>query len=184
MIEIPEHILSFASATSSFYTPLSRKSGFNETKSQRRGDGDLSDLIGTLMIYELLAKENKICKIELCSGDGDESDLAVRVDGQYRKINIKTSLYAPFRDGLNLYVKEEELGKDIDAYIQVFVHLHEGQHKPHVHIAGWCAKNSQAWKDHQKVINIPNTGGHRGIGIPIERLGSLAGLKKAADTKF
>tara|TARA_Y100000310_G_C20558032_1_gene751558 strand:+ start:320 stop:907 length:588 start_codon:yes stop_codon:yes gene_type:complete len=184
MIEIPQHILDFASATASFYTPLARRSGFNETKTQRRGDGDLSDLIGTLIVFELLARENKICKIELCSGDGDESDLEIRVGGQYRKVNIKTSLYAPYRDGLNLYVKEEELDKAIDAYIQVFVHLNEGKQKPHVHIAGWCAKESQVWKDHQNVINIPNTGGHLGIGIPVQKLGSLASLKKAADTKF
>ena len=184
MLEIPQHILDFARATSKFYTPLARHSGFSETNAQKRGDGDLSDLIGTLMVFELLAKENKICKIELCSGDGDESDLEIRVNGHYKKINIKTSLYAPFRDSLNLYIKEEELDKDIDAYMQVFVHLQEGQQKPHVHIAGWCPTGSETWKAHQNIINIPNTGGHRGIGIPINKLGSLTSLKKAADTKF
>jgi hypothetical protein len=182
MIEIPIQILQYAQLTQHYYVPHQRTGGFQELDTQKRGDGDLTDLLGSLMVYHLAAQQDVICRIELCCGAGDKSDLELSIGGQFKTVNIKTSSYAPYRDGLNLFVKEEELNKDIDLYMQVFVHLNEGDAAPHIHIAGCVSRNSAIWKKHNRLITIPNTG-YPGIGIPVAELGSFDVLMKLCDKK-
>lgn len=184
IIEIPLDLYNYAKLTQHFYVPLKRYSGFEETEKQNRGDGDLTDLIGSLMVYQLLANQNRICRLQLCSGVGDKSDLDVSIDGKIKTINIKTSMYEPYREGLRLFIKEEEISKSIDIYMQVFVHLTEEGYPPHIHIGGWIPKESPRWKEYNEIMVIPNTGGHRGMGIPVERLAPLDFLIKKADVKF
>jgi hypothetical protein len=187
---IPSQILDYAQYTYLNYTPHKRYSGFNETQDQERGEGDLLDLIGSLLIFDILSRQHKKCSIEFCVGTGDESDLVVKVNNATKLINIKTSSYYPYRDNLNLFIKKEEITKEIDAYIQVFIHLKEpkfndGFFEPHFHIAGWCARNSKIWNDYcEKIIEIPRTGGHLGISIPVNKLGSINSFIKLLDSKF
>ena len=180
---ISPEILNYAKFTSPNMTPLKRKSGWTELASEKRGQGDLLDLIGSLVIFHELGKRNKICSVDMTCGFGDDKDIVVVIKGEKKSINIKTSSYGPYRDNLRLFVKEEELDKNIDAYIQCFVHLN--QDEPHIHLAGWVATNSSVWLTAKKnVETIPNTGGHKGIGITLNKLGQIESLFNLVDNKF
>lgn len=183
--EIPEHIVAFAKQFSKYTVPISRQSGFNETDSQKRGDGDLTDMLGSIMVFDVLGRNNVVCSMDITSGSGDEKDLSIRVKGKYTNWNIKTSTYFPFRDNLNLFVKEEELNKNIFGFMQVFVHLKEKDEKPHVHIAGVTTTKTKVWEKAVENIDvIPNTGGHKGIKIKISDLVGFPVFIKQLDTKF
>lgn len=181
---IPEQILEFARYISPSLTPHARASGWQELETEVRGNGDLMDLIGTLFIFDKISKCNKVCKMNITCGVGDEFDLEIRVGGLFKKVNIKTSAYAPYKSGLNLIVKQEEVEKDIDAYIQIFVHLTETE-TPHIHIAGWIPTVSNRWQDAKNnLVEIPRTNGHKGVKIHIENLGCLDKLISLIDNKF
>ena len=187
---IPLEILEYARYTYNYYTPFKRYSGFTETSEQIRGHGDFLDLLGSLIIFDYLGHLGKVCGIELCVGIGDKKDIEVQINGAMKSLNIKTSNYKPFHDNLNLFIKEEELEKSVDAYLQIFIHLDEDDCNgsildPHFHIAGWCARDSTLWNNYyNKLIEIPNTGGHQGIGIPVSELGSFQSFVSLVDSKF
>lgn len=181
-IEIPSEILAYAKLTYTHYVPIKRASGFEENANQTRGDGDLSDLLASLTLHHLIGKNKRVFKMDLSSGCGDDDDLSIRIDNKWQSVNIKTSLYAPYREGLHLYVKKEELSKDIDYYVQCFVHLNEKGFAPHIHVAGWVKKNGEIWNS-AKEIKIPTTE-HYGIGIPVSKLEDFKKLVCAIDKKF
>lgn len=182
--DIPEQILEFARYISPSLTPHTRASGWHELGTEVRGNGDLMDLIGTLFVFDKLSKQHKVCRMDITCGVGDEFDLEIRVGDEFKKVNIKTSSYAPYKPGLSLIVKKEEVEKDIDAYIQLFVHLSETE-VPHVHVAGWIPTVSNRWQDAKSnLVEIPRTNGHMGVRIPIEHLGSLDKLISMIDDKF
>jgi hypothetical protein len=182
-IAIPQPLLSFAEHFYQNLVPQQRRSGFNEIEEQFRGQGDFLDLLGSLIVFDKLGKAKKICSLELVCGKGDEGDVHIDISGKTTIWNIKTSKYAPFRGGLNLFVKEEELKKaNVFGYMQVFVHLDE-TNEPHVHIAGICSANGSIIKKHGKLGNIPRTG-HRGLSVPVEKLAPFDKLIAKADNKF
>jgi len=184
---IPKEIYDYAYLTYNHYVPKQRYSGFLEKNAkQKRGDGDLIALLSALCIHNIFGENNKVCNLELTSGDGDKKDIAIRIKNKYRPINIKASAYSPFRDGLNLFVKAEELNKNVFGFIQCFVHLNENDDlDPHIHIPGGCSTSSKIWKEYSKnIINIPNTGGHKGIKIPCEELKPFENLINWTDNKF
>jgi hypothetical protein len=188
-IEIPNYILEFSKKIAPKLVPNKRASGWAELPTEKRGAGDLMDLIGSLILFDKISSANKICKLDITCGSGDKSDLEIRIKNSFKKINIKTSSYYPFRDGLNLYVKEEELNKNIDAYVQVFVHLDEIENgitlSPHVHVAGWIPTISDMWlKNKENIIIIPKTDGHKGIKIPTSKLANIDKMISMIDEKF
>lgn len=187
-LEIPPAVLEYAKLTYQHYVPKRRYSGFQEDNRQIRGNGDLIALVAALTLHHEFGKLNKICTLELTSGAGDSKDLSILVKKQPLLINIKASAYAPYRPNLNLFVKEEELtteGKKFDAYLQCFVHLAEDNLPPHMHVAGGCSTSSEIFKECKQIIGvIPNTGGHRGMKIPCERLNPFENLLQKADEKF
>lgn len=182
--DIPAQILEFAKHISPSLTPHNRASGWSELETETRGTGDLMDLVGSLYIFDKISKQGKVCRMNITCGVGDEFDLEILVGGEFKKLNIKTSSYAPFKSGLNLIVKKEEVEKDIDAYIQLFVHLGETD-TPHIHVAGWIPTLSKRWQEAKNnLVEIPRTNGHMGVKIPIEHLGSLDKLISMIDNKF
>jgi hypothetical protein len=184
MKEIPEQLLRFAKYISPSLTPHNRVAGWHELETEVRGTGDLMDLIGTLFIFDKISKEDKVCTMNITCGVGDDFDLEIRVGGSFKKVNIKTSSYAPFKQGLNLIVKQEEVDKNIDAYIQLFVHLNETE-TPHIHEGGWIPTISKRWLEAKdNLVEIPRTNGHKGVKIPVEHLGSLDKLISMIDNKF
>lgn len=183
-ITIPKPILEYAKFSYGYYVPQKRRSGFYEIKGQSRGDGDLSDLIGKLTLFDYLAKKNKVCGMEMICGQGDSLDLSIQINNKKISWNIKTSAYSPYRQGLNLFIKKEEIEKNINGYIQVFVHLNEeSDPEPHIHVAGCVIKNSKNWEKNKNIICIPKTG-HYGIKVPVEDLKPFETLALCADEKF
>lgn len=183
-ILIPDEILAYAKLTFGHYVPKRRYSGFKDFN--ERGNGDFIALVAALTIHHQMGLMGKVCSLELTAGDGDNKDLSVRIDNNYQTINLKASAYAPFRPGLNLFVKEEELKKeDFFAYIQCFVHLNEENFLPHIHIPGGCSTKSKLFKQYRENPTvIPNTGGHRGIKIPCDELSPFQKIVDAIDEKF
>lgn len=188
---IDDNILNFAQYIAPSLTPQQRMAGWFELETENRGTGDLMDLIGTLFLFDKISKANKVCKMDITCGVGDKSDLEIRVNGSFKKVNIKTSSYGPIRDGLNLYVKKEEADKDIDAYVQLFVHLNQVRDYdqeaiwPHIHVGGWIPTVSDVWQEAKNnPITIPRTNGHQGVKIPVEKLGSVDKLIQMIDDKF
>lgn len=181
---IPKEILDYAKLTYKHYVPTRRASGFKELSNQERGTGDLSDLLASLCVYFLFCENKKVSKLDLTSGVGDKDDISIRIKNNWKHVNVKTSAYAPFRDGLNLYVKKEELSKDhIDIYIQCFVHLEETD-QPHIHIAGWMDTSHEIWNQaKENLIFIPKAK-HMGVGVKVENLFKFEDLISKADTKF
>lgn len=183
-IEISTEIYNYAAYTFKHLVPLTRKSGFQEIANQRRGEGDFLDLVAKLTLMDMFGRANKVCSMELTFGTGDQSDLKLQINRQMTDWNIKTSKYAPYREGLNLFVKKEEIDKPFRGYIQCFVHLGENNKPPHIHVAGACLKGDKVWnKARNCIIKIPQTN-HYGIGIPVESLTSIYTLIKYTDDKF
>jgi hypothetical protein len=188
-VEIPDAILAYAEFTAPSLTPYERKSGWNELPTERRGDGDLLDLMGSLIIFHGLSSNGRLCSLDITCGMGDDCDLRAVINGAPRTINVKTSSYDPEDEDfsrLHLYVKSEELEKRLpDIYIQCFIHHIDmaAMVTPHVHITGWIPTHSQAWKE-QPVITIPRTNGHKGIGVKIEQLETFEKLVGMVDRKF
>lgn len=182
MIQIPRALLAYAAATYPHLVPHQRIAGFDDATPEERGKGDYMDLLGSLMLFHVLGERNRVCTINITCGTGDSSDNLIRVRNQWMSVNVKTSSYAPFSERLHLYVKEEEIAKPIDIYIQVFVHTREGGLAPHVHFAGYVARGSSLWTS-VPIAPIPRTN-HRGIGIPVSALEPVENLIEMSDQKF
>ena len=179
-VPIKSYILEYALNTFKALTPGYRSAGFDEVEGQERGEGDLMDLIASLVLFDAFSKKGKICVSNITSGAGDKSDLELEISGQMTRWNVKTSKYKPIHDGLNMFVKLEELTKRFDGYIQCFVHLTDD---PHIHIGGACIVDSPAWKRAvREPIQIPRTG-HYGIAVPIEELIHITSLTEMIDDK-
>jgi hypothetical protein len=190
-IYIPQPVLDYAKHRAPNTTPINRTGGFIENNSHERGVGDLIDFLGTEMMFELLAEHRKQASKDITIGRGDQKDLTIWINKEAKFINIKNSLYEPnvynpFPAKLHLNIKKEELTKNIDIYVQAFVHLNESRdNKPHVHIIGWCEKNDKVWNSYIKNISeIPNTNGHEGIRIPINKLRNIKELITLCDNGF
>jgi len=181
---VPVEVLDYLRLVSPSLTPEKRMSGWSELASERRGYGDLTDLVGTQMVFLELAQAGKVCEMNITCGKGDQYDLLAYIKGKPHPINIKTSTYSPFRPGLRLFVKAEELSKPIGVYVQCFVHLKAADGRPHIHIAGCISTTNPKWQQFsRKVEDIPNTGCHQGIGIPIEELSPFEKLVSKLDDK-
>jgi hypothetical protein len=170
-LPISPSTLQFAEEFRDLLVPSSRFSGFADVSKKSRGLGDVMDLIGSLVVFKYLTSNDIACSVNITSGKGDEWDLCVFKHNRPVTFNIKTSQFAPFRKGLNLFIKEEETRKPADGYIQVFIHAGEGGEEPHAHIAGYFRTTWSMWEDfsHRMTI-IPHTGGHRGAKVPVEEL--------------
>lgn len=185
-IEIPIDLAAFARSVGAFTTPKRRQSGFADKDASTRGRGDYLDLLGSLVVFWQFGVAGVVSRIELTSGAGDEADVRLRYQNTWTTVNVKTSEFAPFNDHLHLYVKEEEIAKPMDVYLQVFVHVgEEGDEAPHVHLAGWTTTQRPPWTRYAgKLVEIPNTGGHRGVAIPVSELRPFTGLLALGDKKF
>lgn len=184
MEDIPKQIIELSKYIAPSLIPHNRIAGWSELETEVRGTGDLMDLIGTFFIFDKISKKDKVCTMNITCGVGDDFDLKIRVDGSFKKVNIKTSSYTPYKPGLNLIVKQEEINKDIDAYIQLFVHLNETE-IPHIHVGGWLPTISKRWEEAKNnLAEIPRINGHQGVKIPIEHLGSLDKMIFLIDNKF
>lgn len=176
ILEVPTEVLAYARMTHGNYVPFERTAGFTETEAQTRGEGDLIELVAKLMMHHYIAGQNgRRVSMELTCGAGDDRDLTVwrvHTKNGWTKcdINVKTSRYRPFRDGLNLIIKQEELKRPCDLYVQCFVHLDEYGESPHMHIAGFSGPTCRVWREHKEVFEIRETGGHEGMQIPVEKL--------------
>lgn len=183
ILDIPHAILEYTSFTYKNYVPLQRYNGFDEIEGQKRGQGDFIELATKLTLFDHICKQNKICGLELVSGTGDDKDLFIQVGGRKITWNIKTSNFAPFRSGLNLFIKREELEKEVSGYIQAFVHLEEENTHPHIHVVGFVLKGSDVWNEYNQIVDIPRTN-HRGVKIPVEKLHCFETLVRNTDRKF
>lgn len=170
-VEIPAGLVDFATEFSKAKTPAKRTKGWVELPTELRGEGDVMDTIGTLMLWRYLVAEGIPCTYHLTAGTGDETDIRVQATDGCLDLNVKTSKYQPRNDErvceLNhIPVKEVEFGKTLaDLFVEVFVHLEPpGGESPHVHLCNWIARDCPAFQ-RQEVGEIPNTGGSRGFWI-------------------
>jgi hypothetical protein len=174
-VPIPEPTLVFAKHVAGIVTPPYRTAGFADDG--LRGRGDFLDAIGTMIVFEQIARAGKKVSADITAGYGDDCDLTIEINRRFSMWNIKASEYAPFRPNLHLFVKEEEADKSVDGYIQVFVHVAEDGQLPHAHIAGVCSRHRLLT---YPVVEIPNTGGHMGYAVPLRDLKPFDGLVNAA----
>jgi len=153
-----------------------------------RGSGDVVELVAKLTLADWFARSGKACAVDLTFGEGDLHDLVVTTAAKKSRTtwNIKASKYQPYRSGLNLMVKWEEVSKPITGYIQCFVHLAEGDLPPHVHFAGVCRRDKAGWLDavSRGPVSLPNTGGHPGLVIPVSDLLPVKLLLEAATARL
>jgi len=178
-IQIPKALLITAQEFSKFKTPIKRTAGFKEQAGQKRGVGDLVDTVASLMLTHYIASHNIPCKYQLALWQGDQFD--IEVNGIVIKtINVKGSTWQPRIDDFSkvnyhMAIKESELHKLSDIFVQVMVHLEPENDSPHLHYCGWFdtkllpsnPKTSPYYKE------IPNTGGSEGLWIPSSDLKSF-----------
>jgi hypothetical protein len=182
---IPDGVIAFAREFSRFKTPEKRTQGWNEQPHEVRGEGDVLDTIGTLMLWRYLREHDVPTTYLLTGGQGDDADLQVKFEpsqGAVRtlNINVKTSKHewqndtTPCARG-HLTIKKVEFEKDVfDIYAQVFVHLQppEGHGPPHVHLCSWIGRKSKTFTS-QEETEIPNTAGERGFWIPLKHMSPM-----------
>lgn len=181
-LDVPSHVLRYAGRTYQHLVPHKRQAGFDDLTPEERGKGDYMDLLGSLVLFDLLGRADRVCAVNITSGAGDANDMKLRINNNWRTLNVKTSSYAPFSDRLHLYVKEEEIEKDIDLYVQVFVHTREDDEPPHVHVAGYIERGDPTWLSFP-VEPIPRTN-HQGLCIPVQELRMFEHLIAMTDEKF
>jgi len=191
-LDIVQQIQEYAECTYPLLVPLKRKSGIQEMDiEQLRGEGDFMDLLATLTLFEYSASQNAVCSINITCGEGDKGDISFRIKGNKTIWNIKTSKYSPFHENLNLFVKEEELYKPMNGYIQAFIHLDPLEKEktvPHIHFAGGILTTGKKWKSYlseyeKNPTTIPRTN-HKGMGIPVVDLFPIQNILKLCDKKF
>lgn len=181
---VPKEYIEFSKMFAKNMTPKTRTAGWKELETEIRGRGDFYDLLGSLFVFNQIASQNRICRMDITAGIGDKSDIDVRINNEFKSINVKTSSYTPYREGLSLFIKEEELIKPMDAFVQCFFHPNEGNYEPHIHVAGWITTNSATWKECAKnIITLPNTGGHKGVRIPASKLQPLDKMISLVDSR-
>ncbi len=180
-IVLPPGLEDFAREFSRYKTPATRTQGWSELPHETRGEGDLLDTIGSLMLWRYLVSENIPTTYLLTGRQGDEADIRVQAGARSLNINVKTSKFQPSDDdpcrNNHIAVKEIEFSKPLpDLFVQVFVHLPQGESSSgHVHICNWISCGSDAFRS-QSMATIPNTGGSKGYWIgrkslrPIEDL--------------
>lgn len=184
-LKIPPSIIGLAEDFKELLVPSSRFSGFSDASQKDRGTGDMMDLIGTMMVFKYLTSHGIAASANITSGKGDVWDLCVFKHNRPVTFNIKTSRYKPYREGLNLFIKEEEVSKPADGYIQVFVHMEEEGEDPHVHIPGYFRTSWAMWEEHSARLKIiPYTDGHRGAKIPIEELQDIRRMLEVFDERL
>lgn len=184
-LAIPAPVLDYARFAANEYVPPKRTGGFSETSNQRRGRGDFLELVAKLTLKHFLVVEHNImATLELTSGQGDDADMTLWVgDPRKRwyamKVDVKSSEFAPFHEGLHLFVKAAEaLHRPADIYIQCFVHLEESDDiEPHMHVAGLLFTRTDLWKEHlAEIAQIPGTGGANGVLVPCHKLRPVQNL--------
>lgn len=181
-IEIPRPLLQYAATTYLHLVPHQRHAGFQDLSPEERGKGDYMDLLGSLVLFNMFGQASRVCSLNITAGTGDDNDLRLRINDKWKSLNVKTSSYAPFSDRLHLYVKEEEVQKPTDFYVQVFVHTREDDEAPHVHVAGWIDRRSDLWLQ-SPIEPIPRTN-HRGLCLTIAALQPFSELIERIDRKF
>ncbi len=124
--------------------------------------------VATIVTTDYLAAHGCWVREQYCAGPGDEFDIQIFGGKRWHSINVKSSTYAPFDNHLHLYVKAEELEKPAEYYVQVFVHANGpcGQ-GPHAHLAGYARKADVLATP---LREIPGTGGHLGVCLPLGAL--------------
>ena len=174
--ECSPSLLGFAREFSVFKTPTTRTQGWDETANETRGEGDVVDTIGTLLLWRFLIEKGIASTYLLTAGEGDEADLIVRTPEGRATINVKTSRWdppngdCPCRNN-HIAIKSCEVGKGLsDVYVQVFVHL--SAEEPHVHLCNWIPSASRAFRSQAKCI-IPNTNGTKGYWIERRHLSPI-----------
>lgn len=181
-IDLPDGLELMARDLSRFKTPSRRTQGWTEQKHEVRGEGDILDTIGTIMLWRYLRELNIPATYYLTGGEGDQADIMVKANNGELNINVKTSKYGAqhcnSRDVCatnHIGVKEVELNKTLpEIYVQVFVHL--GAHS-HVHICNYIFTDSNEFVG-QKITTIPNSNSTRGFWIPNKDLTSIHCLQK------
>lgn len=174
-IDIPDGVIEFSKEFSRYKTPAVRTQGWKEQPHEQRGEGDMLDTLGSLMLWRYLVQNNVPVTYLLTGRQGDDADLQVKFKRPEREkplldINVKTSKFDwekqkdPCKPG-HLAIKEVEFNKSVfDVYAQVFVHLNTSE-KPHIHICGWIGRKDEAF-ERQKVRVIPGTPDVLGFWIP------------------
>lgn len=173
-IVLPDGLELFAREFSTYKTPAKRTQGWMEQQHETRGAGDLSDTVGTLMLWRYLVSEGIPTTYFLTAGEGDETDLRVSTQKGRLNINVKTSFWQPSGNDepclrSHIAIKEIEMKKPLaDLFVQVIVHLQSPDNDvSHVHLCNWIAKDSPEFQ-RQKIQTIPNSGGTRGFWIGTE----------------
>lgn len=166
---IPKAVLVLAKEFSKFKTPPIRTAGFQEQEGQIRGNGDILDTVGTLMLTHHLASSNIPVKMQLALWQGDDYDL----EANGISINLKTSAWQPSSDDFSqinyhMAIKESEFNKLTDIFVQTMVHLNPPSGTPHVHFCGWMKTKQLSYPlvKNQYYKELPNTGGSMGLWIP------------------
>lgn len=182
IVQIPVGLVEFAKEFSKAKTPLQRTQGWNELPYERRGEGDVMDTIGTLMLWRYLASHDVPVTYHLTAGMGDETDLRVKAPDGFLDINVKTSKWAASKDEesctrCHIPIKAVELRKPLaDVFAEVLVHLvEENPSENHVHLCGWIARDSGGFQ-RQALTTIPMSGGSRGYWIPSSQTYPVAAL--------
>ena len=186
-IDIPDGLLEFSEEFSQYKTPAVRTQGWQEQPHERRGESDVLDTLGSLMLWRYLAQNDVPVTYLLTGREGDDADLQVKFEHPKRdkprlNINVKTSKYDwgekrdPCEPG-HLAIKEIEFEKSVfDVYAQVFVHLNASE-KPHVHLCGWIGNKDKAFKK-QKIETLPGTPNVPGLWIPCSDLQPMKAFLK------
>lgn len=179
-VYVPEHYIKTATCLSKYKTPAIRTKGFEEQAGQQRGAGDISDTVGCFSLFQYLAEMNIPTAYHLTALQGDQTDLTIKIATGTLDINVKTSSWQPREDDpekcCHLAIKESEFDKLDDLYFQIMTHLSPDGDKPHVHFCGGIEKASL---DFDKWYGtIPNTGGSKGLWVPVKSLKPISELIK------
>lgn len=186
-LAIPTQIIDYARFAANEYIPPQRTGGFTETALQKRGEGDFLELVAKLMLKHFLVTEyNMMVRLELTSGQGDETDMTIwtgtpQTAWNPLHVDVKSSKFSPFHEDLHLFVKADEAQRrPANIYIQCFVHLEEADDpEPHMHVAGLMFTSWSAWKDNVAAMaEIPGTEGAKGVLIPCHQLRPLQHLPR------
>lgn len=186
-IDLPDGLFDFASEFSRYKTPDVRTQGWEEEADEDRGQIDIQDTIGTLMLWRFLAEQGIHCTYLLTANGGDETDIRVHQSNRNLDINVKTSAWQPDDDSSLpalgcIAVKTLEFKKPLPAvYAQVIVHIndHDGVH--HVHLCNFIPVSSEQFKiyaDRRDVTEIPRSKGTKGLWIPSKDAAEIRLLPK------
>jgi len=182
--DIPLEIAAISRHLAPHLAPHTRAGAFTKQNRQPRENESYTNLLVSLLVFDILANQGIICQLELVARVDHCLDLSLRHRGQYVTAHIKSSTSAPYRDDLHLFIKQEEIAKPVDIYMQVFVHDFSEDHhgSPHVHIPGWLTRNGPQWKRHVgRIQDIPGCVDQRGLAIPLSELRPLKSLLDIVD---